>query len=57
MNETLCNAYTGLGTMTMEGFLYSEWDANDYNSDHQLDAFIYCCALRCGELYCSGIGL
>ena len=56
MNETVCNAYGNLGTMSMEDFLYG-WEANPYNSDHQLDAYIYCVALRCIEIYCQGIGL
>jgi len=56
MNETVCDAYSNLGTITMEDFLYN-WPSNAYTGDHQLDAFIYCVALRCTELYCQGIGL
>ncbi len=56
MNEAGCNAYVNEGTIPMETFLYHS-DYIMYNEDHQLDAFIYCCGLRCGELYCIGIGL
>jgi hypothetical protein len=56
MNETVCDAYSNLGPAAMENFLYGS-EGLPYNSDHQLDAFIYCVALRCSELYCSGIGL
>lgn len=56
MNDAGCYAYVNLGTIPMETFLYS-WIYNDYNSDAQLDAFIYCVAFRCGEAYCQGIGL
>jgi hypothetical protein len=56
MNETLCDAYSNLGTIPMEDFLFN-WQNLIYNSDHQLDAYIYCVALRCQELYCQGIGL
>jgi tRNA splicing endonuclease len=56
MNETVCNAYVNEGTIPMETFLYGS-DYIAYNEDHMLDAYIYCVALRCGEVYCQGIGL
>ena len=56
MEETVCDAYSNLGEIPMEDYLYSG-DYGEFNSDHQLDAYVYCLALRCGELYCSGIGL
>jgi hypothetical protein len=56
LNEAVCDAYTNLGTMTMEDFLFN-WEAEMYTGDVQLDAYIYCVALRCSELYCQGIGL
>jgi hypothetical protein len=56
MNEAGCNAYVNEGTIPMETFLYG-WEYLDYNEDHQLDAFVYCCVFRCQEGYCQGIGL
>ena len=56
MNETCCNAYVNEGTIPMENWLYGT-DNAPHNSDHQLDAYIYCVGLRCSEGYCQGIGL
>lgn len=59
MNETWCDAYTSGdedNLPSMEDVLFAS-DYSPYTGDIQLDSLIYCGLFRCGEVYCTGIGL
>ena len=59
MNDTCCFAYIN-GDVdhfpSMEDILY-DGEYSMYNSDIQLDSFVYCVALGCNPPYCAALGL